>query len=248
MVDKKKTDIKSLEDHIDLGIDEISSNDESMVEVDARVNIDSLKDPGITAQYTDLDAMEYESKLSKLDKLQKMTYMDQKTSFDLRTFTPLPIVLIVGLLVFTWYIYPNYIQRSYLLSPVRLETWGPVGKTLLLKSIALARLLGPILAFFFYKKYPLMQNTKYEIKIDYQFIEGPKEVNYSPMIERNRVKWDDITNIDYNNKFNVNHIQCFNKNSRPLIAIRLDIKNFDKLKKLIVEYTDKDHPLHKVFS
>ncbi len=244
-----KTNLNELNEEVDLGFEIKKDINEEIEDVESKVNISSLdKDRRIDFKaHDDLKAAEYESKLSQLDKLNKMAFMDKKNSFDRKDFSPIAIFLIIGVMYVCWVIFPEFIYAKYINNPFNAEKFGPVGKEVLLKLIGFARLLGPVLSFYLYRKYPLLTNSKYEIIVDYQFIYGPREIKYTSLMERVKVRWEDIYEIKYDNKHKINHIRCFNKSSRDVLAIRLDIKNFDKLKKLVVEYTDIDHPLHKIF-
>jgi hypothetical protein len=245
MTDDNKTDLSNIADDIDLGLER---GDDEITEVQAKVNINSLNVAFKSKIEDPQAAQEYESKLAKLDTLQKLSYMNEVNTFDKKEFSPRSLVIGVILMYLGWIYFPEYVHKKYMINPIRLKDLGPIGAEVFVKLVTLFKLAAPILAYVVWRKYPMHQSTKYELVLDYQYISGPRQITYSSMLERVRVKWDDIVVVKYDNKFKINHVRCLGKNGKDLLAIRLDVKSFDKMKQLVVEYTEIEHPLNKIFN
>jgi hypothetical protein len=246
MSEDERKDLSNIESEIDLGLGE--GDNDKVTELDAKVNIESLRTDLKNNISDSKFTMEYESKLSKLDTLQKLSYMNESNSFDKKVFSPRGVLFGVAIMYVGWVYFPDYIDKRYMLNPIRLQGLGAVGAEVMVKLVTLIKLASPIMSYILWKKYPLHQKSKYEIMIDYKYITGPRLITYSSMLERVRVKWEDIVDIKYDNKFEINHIRCLGKNGKDMLAIRLDVKSFDKMKQLVVEYTEIEHPLNKIFN
>jgi len=248
MTDDSKKELSSVEDSVEMAFQTTGDDREKIEDIVSKVNIDSLKN-NVKNSFHDLDqAEEYQSKLAKLDKLQKLSYMNQSKTFDRLEFSSKSIILTALIIYVCWFYFPEIAYKEYLMNPARLKGIGPIGVEVLIKLVMLFKIASPVLIYYIYQKFPLNQKTKYELTLDYLYICGPREITYKSVLERVKVKWIDIVDIKYDNKHKINHIRCLDKNGKDLLAIRLDVKNFDKLSKLVVEYTEIEHPLNKIFN
>lgn len=96
--------------------------------------------------------------------------------------------------------------------------------------------------------FPLKQHTQAMVEIYYDGLTVPSEVFPMGRAKRKRVKWAEIIDIDYKNKYSTPFVQLLNKKKEVVGEFRLNLDNMEGLFEALDTYCPTKNPLRNLFT
>lgn len=260
----KKKDLKVV-DLDDLQPESLDFNQEDEVTVEAKVNIDDLKkiksSIGLISK-NPTNQVKIEKKLQKIDSSiiksprfknyrgnrsqeSVVSFMSEKFRFDRKRYNRLRSAVVIFMLVFGFLhrFWEDPFEKMNILSSLRGIFFYPISKAYDLYG----RYYLVITAIFIYF-FPLNQNTDTQVVISYDNIIVPSQVFALSRPLKTRIKWDAISDIEFQKKYGVPFVQLMNAKKELIGEIRLDFDDMDRFYEVLDTYCPSENPLRILFT
>ena len=106
----------------------------------------------------------------------------------------------------------------------------------------------PIFIAIFLYFFPLKRHSRHMVAVYFDGITVPSEVFPTGSPKRNRVKWKNISWVDFAKKEGIPYMQIFDSDNDLLGEIRLDMTNMKGFYRAIDTYAPPENPVRKLFT